>query len=273
MPTPQQLHNRLAPPCWLRAGQDSRDCPVGTAGHRSDGKLDVGDLPWETLLSAQIAGCRASESGGSYQDAWHSIVDPAVAELNRRAGRRDALGGLREHAMDVARGGEPDDTAIASMRTAIKAHPMHDKIKAALGAKGVDLDEMTDEQVCGSYLGSHHFNDPDTKQLLAELSDDDDGICDSDCRHTPDDDPWFARQGNNMTTDCNCAKCATGRADDTSDAAARARLRRDSRDQLNQPGKYRRHGANAPAPAKRSAPPSSTPVLPPGMRDTLTRSK
>jgi hypothetical protein len=270
MPTPQQLHDRLAPPCRLRAGQDSRDCPVGTAGHRSDGKLDVGDLPWETILRAQIAGCRASESGGSYQDAWHSIVDPAVAELNRRAGRRDALGGLREHAMDVARGGAPDDTAIKAMRTAIRAHPKFQAIAGALAKKSLDLDEMTAEQICGSYLGSHHFNDPDTKALLTELSDDDGDICDSDCRTDPDDDPWFGKE--DSMTDCNCAKCATGRADDTSEDAARARLRRDSRDQLNQPGKYRRHGTTAPAPAKRSAPPSSTPNYGPRFLDTLTRS-
>lgn len=88
--------SRLAPPCRLAPGEDSRSCPIGSAGS-NDGRLDLGDLlntddGRAIYLRAVAARYDAEQRGASVEDAlaaYYKILDPAIDEMNERATRAE----------------------------------------------------------------------------------------------------------------------------------------------------------------------------------------
>jgi hypothetical protein len=143
---------------------------------------------------------------------------------------------LREHALHIGRGGAPNKQDVDAMRDALRERG-HDVL-------------CSDERAAGRYLSAVHHDHPNFQAWLDEFvapddDDDDDngGFCDSDCRTSPDDDPWFSQPENDMSkkSDCACHGQCNCDAYDAIGNPTRATVGRRADAQLGTPSTMRLH--------------------------------
>ena len=130
----------LRPACKLAAGEDSRSCPIGSAGENLDGKPTLGDLvatPEGREIYGRALGARydlEARTGkvGSPEAlaAFHAVIDPALRDLGRKwanESKNDRADGAKEMNMTC----KCDTTDTAKLRELVRRIDGDDVLAAA----------------------------------------------------------------------------------------------------------------------------------------------